>query len=150
MLTIQAIAWGLAVIDQTIFVSITENCNFIQKRISLLRWGLRVFPGCQDSYDLSECHRPCGFGRHKEPPLMVQMGLRRLVMSSQAIQTMPFTQIIAFKGYIDNLGKPLNSTLTHLIPGYNLIDFMLYSTHTESSPRVHSPNNVSPSFAKYL
>ena len=67
MLTIQAIAWGLAVIDQTIFVSITENCNFIQKRISLLRWGLRVFPGCQDSYDLSECHRPSGLGRHKEP-----------------------------------------------------------------------------------
>ncbi len=35
-------------------------------------------------------------------------------MSSQTIQTMPFTQIIAFKGYLDNLGKPLNSTLTLL------------------------------------
>ncbi len=32
-------------------------------------------------------------------------------MSSQNIQTMPFTQIVAFKGYLDNLGKPLNSTL---------------------------------------
>ncbi len=32
-------------------------------------------------------------------------------MSSQTIQTMQFTQIIAFKGYLDNLGKPLNSTL---------------------------------------
>ncbi len=32
-------------------------------------------------------------------------------MSSQTIQTMPFTQIIAFKSYLDNLGKPLNSTL---------------------------------------
>ncbi len=27
------------------------------------------------------------------------------------IQTMPFIQIIAFKSYLDNLGKPLNSTL---------------------------------------
>ncbi len=25
---------------------------------------------------------------------------------------MPFTQIIAFKRYLDNLGKPLNSTLS--------------------------------------
>ncbi len=33
-------------------------------------------------------------------------------MSSQTILTMPFTQIIAFKGYLYNLGKPLNSTLT--------------------------------------
>ncbi len=49
----------------------------------LLRWSLRVFPGCQDSYDLSECHRPYG-------------------LSYQNIQTMPFTQIIAFKGYLDN------------------------------------------------
>ncbi len=32
-------------------------------------------------------------------------------MSSQTIQTMSLTQIIAFKGYLDNLGKPLNSTL---------------------------------------
>ncbi len=36
-------------------------------------------------------------------------------MSSQNIQTMPFTQIIAFKGYLDNLGKPLNSTLKNLL-----------------------------------
>ncbi len=33
-------------------------------------------------------------------------------MSPQTIETMPFTQIIAFKSYLDNLGKPLNSTLT--------------------------------------
>ncbi len=39
------------------------------------------------------------------------MTLRWLVMSSQTIQTIPFTQIIAFKSYLDNLGKPLNSTL---------------------------------------
>ena len=32
-------------------------------------------------------------------------------MSSQTIQAMPFTQIIAFKSYLDNLEKPLNSTL---------------------------------------
>ncbi len=34
------------------------------------------------------------------------------------VQTMPFTQVIAFKGYLDNLGKPLNSTLNdiHLKP----------------------------------
>ena len=32
-------------------------------------------------------------------------------MPSQTIQTMPFTQIIAFKSYLCNLGKPLNSTL---------------------------------------
>ncbi len=32
-------------------------------------------------------------------------------MSSQTLQTMPFSQIIAFKGYLGNLGKPLNSTL---------------------------------------
>ncbi len=35
-------------------------------------------------------------------------------MSSQTIQTMPLTQIIAFKSYLDNLGKPLNSTLNAL------------------------------------
>ena len=28
-----------------------------------LRWSLRVFPGCQDSYDLSECHRLYHWGR---------------------------------------------------------------------------------------
>ncbi len=33
----------------------------------------------------------------------------------QTIQTMPFTQIIAFKSYLDNLGKPLKSTLTTYI-----------------------------------
>ncbi len=32
-----------------------------------LRWSLRVFPGCQDSYDLGGCHRLYGLGRHKEP-----------------------------------------------------------------------------------
>ncbi len=32
-------------------------------------------------------------------------------MSSQTIQTMSFTQIIDFKSYLANLGKPLNSTL---------------------------------------
>ncbi len=32
-------------------------------------------------------------------------------MSSKTIQTMPFTQIIAIKSYLDNLGKPLNSIL---------------------------------------
>ncbi len=35
-------------------------------------------------------------------------------MSSFPIQTMLFTQIIAFKSYFDNLGKPLNSTLNQL------------------------------------
>ncbi len=34
-------------------------------------------------------------------------------MSSQTIQTMPFTQIIAIKSYLDNLGKPLNSNLNN-------------------------------------
>ncbi len=33
-----------------------------------LRWSFRAFPGCQDSYDRSECHRLCDLGRHKEPP----------------------------------------------------------------------------------
>ena len=33
-------------------------------------------------------------------------------MSSQTTHTMPFTQIIAFKSHLDNLGKPLNSTLS--------------------------------------
>ena len=37
-------------------------------------------------------------------------------MSPQTIETMPFTQIIAFKSYLDNLGKPLNSTLSALAP----------------------------------
>ena len=32
-------------------------------------------------------------------------------MSFQIIQTMPVTQIIANKSYLDNLGIPLNSTL---------------------------------------
>ena len=36
-------------------------------------------------------------------------------MSSQTIQTMSFTQIIAFKGYLENLGKPLNSTLNSIL-----------------------------------
>ena len=27
-----------------------------------LRWSFRVFPGCQDSYDLSECHCLCDLG----------------------------------------------------------------------------------------
>ncbi len=39
------------------------------------------------------------------------MSLRWFVMTSHTIQAMPFTEIIAFKGYLDNLGKPLNSTL---------------------------------------
>ncbi len=39
-------------------------------------------------------------------------------MSSQTIQTMPFTKIIAFKSYLDNLGKPLNSTLN--LANFNL------------------------------
>ena len=32
-------------------------------------------------------------------------------MSAQIIRTIVFTQIIAFNSYLDNLGKPLNSTL---------------------------------------
>ena len=35
----------------------------------------------------------------------------KMGMSSQNIQTVPSTQIIAFKSYLDYLGKPLNSTL---------------------------------------
>ncbi len=34
----------------------------------VLRWSFRVFPGCQDSYDLSEYHCLCDLGRHKGPP----------------------------------------------------------------------------------
>ena len=32
-------------------------------------------------------------------------------MSCQTSHTIPFTQIIAFKSHLDNLGKPLNTTL---------------------------------------
>ena len=42
--------------------------NHRNASITGLRWSLRVFPGCQDSYDLGECHRLYGLGRHKEPP----------------------------------------------------------------------------------
>ncbi len=37
-------------------------------------------------------------------------------MSFQTIQTMLFTQIIAFKGYLDNQEKPFNSTLIYTLP----------------------------------
>ncbi len=39
---------------------------------------------------------------------------------------MQFTQIIAFKGYLDNLGKPFNSTLNN--PLNNVKSFKLSKT----------------------
>ncbi len=52
-----------------IFVFITPDrfiCHFLGIAFPL-RWSLRVFQGCQDSYDLSECHGLYGLDRHNEP-----------------------------------------------------------------------------------
>ncbi len=48
-------------------VSVGEYYSFTYTKtalINILRWSLKAFPGCLDSYDLSECHCLYGLGRH--------------------------------------------------------------------------------------
>ena len=82
----------------------------------LLRWSFRVFPGCQDSYDPTECHGLCDLGRHKEPPYHTDSAIPHRTISQITIlfikQTtlcetaVVFTQITARNSYLSNPENP--------------------------------------------
>ncbi len=40
----------------------------LENLMTCLKWSLRVFPSCQDRYDLSECHRLYGLCNYQESP----------------------------------------------------------------------------------